>query len=577
MVRSRTERLYRSESVIEQSETAPQEYLVTITGGDCNYVSVSDGVGGFTWQADGNTCLAGCGTCPIVDADFLEENGTPTSAGETLTVSCADCEGPRWNGKVEVPDGDSLRRSATRIIRNIQRGAATAPSLGDQVWVRQYFGQWLIVASAEVDSGGDGSSGSSCACDCDCLNCVVPCRGEWAFISADNGSGGFTWVPDSENDTIKGTCADRPEVDAGFLEDHGEPTGLGETLMISGKNSVPIVTDCADCPKGALWQYFVDVGDWTAWPELGGRLLLTQDAGECFWNSRVIVVRDPVSGCKGAYQYRLTQAGIDSSLRLFHVTGEDPLGLIIPSLPDLPVYVVEWVAVGAWSCLCQVKMQAKNGDQFPDPDGLRCQICIEPGNEDEVDLARCNGIAFAMSVSGVSSAAGDDFNGDFVLVSNQTAPITSLVGCQWNAGNGVYNWQYAYGPLYAIHVGPGTVARYLFSDGDPATDEIIEVVFDPTFVVGGLSPVDPDDWPDKITLFRIPGELADDDTTPDDCCDGDCSYTSISNGSGGFTWQLSSDTCTGGCAACATVDSAFLTEHGAPTGLGQTLTVACAA
>lgn len=137
-------------STIEQSESGPFDYLVTITGGDCNYVSVDDGVGGFTWELENSDCVDGCATCPTVDAEFLESHGTPESAGERLAVPCSACTGDRWNGKLEVPDGDGLRTSVTRIIRNIQRGNASAPSIGDKVWVRNYFGQWVIV------SGGDG-------------------------------------------------------------------------------------------------------------------------------------------------------------------------------------------------------------------------------------------------------------------------------------------------------------------------------------------------------------------------------------------------------------------------------------
>lgn len=524
----------RRTAMSEQSQDGPPDYLVTITGGNCNYVSISDGVGGFTWQADGDTCLSGCGTCPTVDADFLTDNGTPTSAGERLSVGCVDCTGPRWHGKVEVPDGDGLRTSTSRTIYNIQRGSATDPEVGDKVWVRQYLGQWVIVGSAAVDSGG--SSGGGCGC-CDCLDCVE---------SAD------------------------AEVD-----------------------------DCAECTNGAMTRYSIPLGTWAEWPELGGTVIVTQESGTCVWKSRLLAVRDPVSGCRGWYQYTLTQDGIDSSLTLAWVSGEDPLEL------DTAVHVVEWRAVAPWSCLCSSKMQAVNGELFPSPSGLNCQICVVPYSENHYCGSGSNADAylvtgtFAYESRGFRTAftvtemrlglhnlglteCGGWLNydpggipsdlGNYILVCDGALLATKIACC----GNGD-----SYLDIRLSYAGGSVLsgisrARYVPDRAVAGQWNLLSVTEDATAGSETIS-----EYPDNLMIQHgDDGTFAGTVTAacePDDCCDGDCTYTSISDGSGGFTWQSASDTCTGGCAACPTVDGAFLTEHGTPTGLGETLTVACAA
>lgn len=126
-----------------------------------------------------------------------------------------------------------------------------------------------------------------------------------------------------------------------------------------------VVTDCEACGV-AIKTYLIDVGNWSAFPELGGSFLVTHVDGGCVWES------DNLTQSSGVYKWVLTLAGGSSTLQLEHVSGADPVHLLNGWRQ------VKYVADGSWNCLCASHMKAESRERITRPAGLNCSICVIP-------------------------------------------------------------------------------------------------------------------------------------------------------------------------------------------------------
>ena len=152
------------------------------------------------------------------------------------------------------------------------------------------------------------------------------------------------------------------------------PCGCCDSLKCIDESQAT-VTDCDACPNGAAEHYWADLGEWVAFPTLGGRQYVTYTGSGCTWEGRVIcIVVDDVCGC---YKWRMTIDGEDSAWELVFVRGTDVLE-ILPGAYGAIVHQVKWSAVKNWSCRCRNAMKAVDGEFFPEPDGLLCNICVVP-------------------------------------------------------------------------------------------------------------------------------------------------------------------------------------------------------
>lgn len=148
--------------------------------------------------------------------------------------------------------------------------------------------------------------------------------------------------------------------------------------MVCASDSDSPITTCGSCPDGATTSYMIDVGDWTAYPLLGGVRTVYHTSG-CTWEGESVEITvpgdpsavPPTSDQTGTYKWVLTQAGNNSTFQLVWVMDDNPLDLGGDN-------EVLWVALTPWSCRCIAPMRAVNGHRFPSPSGLRCQICVTP-------------------------------------------------------------------------------------------------------------------------------------------------------------------------------------------------------
>lgn len=126
-----------------------------------------------------------------------------------------------------------------------------------------------------------------------------------------------------------------------------------------------VVTDC-EASGVALKTYSIDVGNWSAFPELGGTLVVTHVDGDCVWES------DNLTQSSGVYKWVLTLAGASSTLQLEHVSGSDPVHLLNGFRQ------VKYEASGTWNSLCASPMKAVSVERITSPAGLNCSICVIP-------------------------------------------------------------------------------------------------------------------------------------------------------------------------------------------------------
>lgn len=126
-----------------------------------------------------------------------------------------------------------------------------------------------------------------------------------------------------------------------------------------------VITDCEACGT-AIKTYLIDVGNWAAFPELGGSFLVTHVDRTCTWES------DNFTQSSGVYKWVLTLAGGSSTLQLEHVSGADPVHLLNGFRQ------VKYAADGSWNCLCASHMQAESRERITSPAGLNCSICVIP-------------------------------------------------------------------------------------------------------------------------------------------------------------------------------------------------------
>lgn len=131
-----------------------------------------------------------------------------------------------------------------------------------------------------------------------------------------------------------------------------------------------VITDCSNCPNGALKKYKAAVGYWLEYPDLtdAGEVTLTWDA-DCVWKS------DTYTTGGGTYRWELTQAQSVTALQLVHVSGADPLVLLGG------YWQVIWRSTQTsdeWSCLCNMSMRIQTPERVPKAAGLNCTICLSP-------------------------------------------------------------------------------------------------------------------------------------------------------------------------------------------------------
>lgn len=150
-------------------------------------------------------------------------------------------------------------------------------------------------------------------------------------------------------------------------------------------NESDVVTNCGNCPSGALRYYTAELGSLLDDPTTGYTKFTADELESCKWVSANISVS---GGTYRAYHFKNSSS---STIWVEWISGSDPLKL------NDGYHQLKWKFNGVdedWSCLCNMQFKLTTPDRIYKPSGLNSLVCLVPrlGIHEPSDCPKVEGI-----------------------------------------------------------------------------------------------------------------------------------------------------------------------------------------